>query len=69
MPDSGSADSAQEQLDGYACHVQVLPGAVGWIVGAESLPCDLPGMERMTVGVAAPTAPVRGQACFCPWRA
>ena len=35
----------------------VLPGAIGWIVGAESPPSDLPGMERVAVGVTAPAGP------------
>ena len=42
---------------GYTCHVPVLPGAIGWIVGADSPPSDLPGMERVAVGVTAPTGP------------
>ena len=35
----------------------VLPGAIGWIVGAESPPSDRLGMERVAVGVTAPTGP------------
>jgi len=55
---------------GYACHgAGGLPGAISWIVGAQSPPFDLPGMERVAVGATAHTAPVRGQACSCPWRA
>ena len=44
-------------IGGYMCHVPVLPGAIGWIVGAESPPSDLPGMERVAVGVTTPTGP------------
>ena len=35
----------------------MLPGAIDWVVGAESPPCDLPDMDRVAVGVTAPTAP------------
>jgi hypothetical protein len=35
--------------------VPVLPEAIGWIAGAESPPSDLPGMERVAVGVTALT--------------
>ena len=44
-------------IGGYTCHVPVLPGAIGWIVGAESPPSDPPGMERVAVGATAPTGP------------
>lgn len=32
--------------DSYGRRVLALPGGIGWIVGAESLPCGLPGMGR-----------------------
>jgi hypothetical protein len=35
----------------------MLPGAIGWVVRAESPPCDLPDMDKVAVGVTAPTAP------------
>jgi hypothetical protein len=54
---------------GYTCHVPVLPGAIGWIVGAESPPGHPAGYGEDGGRCNRSYHPVRGQARSCPWRA
>jgi len=41
-------------------------GVIGWIVGAESAPCGLPGMGRVGGQCNRSWSAVRGQARSCP---